>query len=222
MAVETGQISHLNTRLESKTLPIFLRNVELQDASAMASLLSDPRNASDPNIKPMAVSTAEAVITRMRESAAEPTVYRREDGHVLRGPGRVNLAVLLKAPEGEVMVGLGGYGGINTLERDGSKVRAGDVGVVIDAEYRGRGFATEALKLAMDWGVSTVEDGGPQFDLLTMTTLSENEAMVKLANEKLGLEGMGSERNSGFDDKLETYWELTPAEWKKVQKYHVI
>ncbi|KAH7145716.1 GNAT domain-containing protein [Dactylonectria estremocensis] len=214
MASEVRKVSHIGTLLESQTLSISLRNLQLDDAPAFARLLSDPRNSSDPHIKPMDVSTAESVIARMRKSASEPTTYDAS-GRVLTGPGRVNLVVVLKSedqPEGTV-IGLGGYGAIKELERDGQKLRAGDVGVLIDADYRGKGYATEALKLAMDWGFAGVGEGGLQLDRITITTLDDNEPVIKLVSDKLGLDGKSVEREAEIEGKTELYWELKKGDW---------
>lgn len=214
MVAETQNVSHIDTLLESKTFSISLRNLELKDAPAFARLLSDPRNASDPNIKPMEVSTAQGAITRMRESASEPTVYDAH-GKVITGPSRVNLAVVLGSedqPDGK-MIGLGGYGAIKELERNGEKLRAGDVGALIDAYYRGKGYATEAMKLAIGWGFAGVEQGGLQLDRITLTTLNDNEPMIRLINDKLGLKGKGIEREAEIEGKIELYWELEKGDW---------
>ncbi|KAH6895551.1 GNAT domain-containing protein [Thelonectria olida] len=217
MASETPQkVYHLNTLLESEELPIFLRNVQPDDAAAFARLLSDPRAATDPAIKPMDVSTAQNVIARMLDSASEPTVFM-PDGKVLSGPGRVNTVVVLRSeqrPDGGV-IGLGGYGAIKVWERNGAKVRAGDVGAMIDVDSRGKGYATEAMKLAIDWGFASVQEGGLQLDLVTITTLDDNEPMIKLINDKLGLSVKGVEREAEMPGKTEIYWELQKSDWIK-------
>ncbi|KAH7017495.1 GNAT domain-containing protein [Ilyonectria destructans] len=214
MVSGTQNGSHIDTLLESKTFAISLRNLELKDAPAFARLLSDPRNASDPNIKPMDVSTAQGAITRMRESASEPTVCDAH-GKVITGPSRVNLAVVLGSedqPDGK-MIGLGGYGAIKELERNGEKLRAGDVGALIGADYRGKGYATETMKLAMDWGFAGVGQGGLQLDRITITTLNDNEPMIRLINDKLGLKGKGIEREAETEGEIELYWELEKGDW---------
>lgn len=214
MVSGTQNVSHIDTLLESKTFAISLRNLELKDAPAFARLLSDPRNASDPNIKPMDVSTAQGAITRMRESASEPTVCDAH-GKVITGPSRVNLAVVLGSedqPDGK-MIGLGGYGAIKELERNGEKLRAGDVGALIGADYRGKGYATETMKLAMDWGFAGVGQGGLQLDRITLTTLNDNEPMIRLINDKLGLKGKGIEREAETEGEIELYWELEKGDW---------
>ncbi|KAK7418547.1 hypothetical protein QQX98_003892 [Neonectria punicea] len=216
MALDNKNLFHIDTLLESKNLPISLRNLEFKDAPDFARLLSDPRSASDPSIKPMELPTAQTVIARMRESASEPTVYNTS-GKVVAGPGRVNLAVVLASeghPDG-TLIGLGGFGAIKKLARNGDALRAGDVGALIDADYRGKGYATEAMKLAMDWGFASVAQGGLQLDLVTLTTLTDNEPVIKLVNDKLGLKGKGVTRASEMEGKTELYWELKKEDWIK-------
>lgn len=115
---------------------------------------------------------------------------------------------------GEVMIGLGGYGAIKDWERDGRKIRAGDVGVLLDPEHRGKGYAVEAMKLAIDWAFTPVSSGGPQLDLVTITTLKDNAVMLGIVNDKLGLKGRGVSRPAEFDTaKQEVYFEMKPEEW---------
>ncbi|KAK7423460.1 hypothetical protein QQZ08_009029 [Neonectria magnoliae] len=216
MVLDNKNLFHIDTLLESKNLPISLRNLEFKDAPDFARLLSDPRNASDPNIKPMEISTAQTVIARMRESASEPTVYT-SSGKVVAGPGRVNLGVVLASEEhlDGTLIGLGGFGAIKQLTRNGDALRAGDVGALIDADYRGKGYATEAMKLAMDWGFASVAQGGLQLDLVTLTTLTDNEPIIKLINDKLGLKGKSVKKEAETDGKTELYWELRKEDWIK-------
>lgn len=219
------EASHLHTRLESPTLPILLRTTEARDAPRFSAVLSDPSSASDPNAKPLDIPTAQNAITKQRESAAVPTVLNA-DGSVASGPGRVNMVVVLKgetAADGAgadgLVIGLGGYGAIKDWVRDGKNIRAGDVGALIEPAYRGRGYATEAFRLAIDWAFTPVSEGGPQLDLVTITTLDDNAAMVKLADEKLGLKSLGQRRGSpeeGGEGKFEMYYELTKMDWEEV------
>ncbi|KAJ2977548.1 hypothetical protein NQ176_g4311 [Zarea fungicola] len=119
---------------------------------------------------------------------------------------------------GEV-IGLGGYGAIKDWVRDGKSIRAGDVGAMIDPAHRGRGYATEAFRLAINWAFTSAREGGPQLDLVTITTGEGNGAMIRLADEKLGLKGKGTRRNSpeqGAEDTIELYYELTKEDWQTV------
>ncbi|KAF7535518.1 hypothetical protein G7054_g5292 [Neopestalotiopsis clavispora] len=238
----TKSYPHLPTHLASPTHPILLRTLEPEDNAAFAAILSDPRNtdmeqAEHRKAEPMELATATAAIARMRDSAAQPTVVEDggsstgKRGQVLSGPGRVNLAIVyLGGPEdtaegqelrrrGGLMIGLGGYGGINEQEVDGSgsgsapkriKRRLGDVGAMINPEYRGRGFATEAVRLAMEWGFRAAADGGLQFDAITATTLARNAAMVKVL-DRFGWQGRPQTASNG-DEELE--YEISWEQWE--------
>ncbi|KAI9171098.1 hypothetical protein HJFPF1_00578 [Paramyrothecium foliicola] len=222
MSTRLQEVSHLNTRIESSSLPIFLRTVRLQDAPSHAQLLSAPANATDPAARRIDPATSEKYITQQLESLKKPTVTSSDGGRVVSGPGRVNMVVCLKsdaaaAAHQGIVIGLGGFGAIKDLERDGRPVRAGDVGVMLDPAHRGRGYGIEAMRLAIDWAFTPAHLGGPQLDLVTITTLEENVAMVKLTEEKLNLSGKGVLRPAGHDtSKQERYYEVTPELWKHV------
>jgi RimJ/RimL family protein N-acetyltransferase len=208
----TKQFHHNNTVVTSDTHPIYLRNIQLEDAQNFIAVLG-----LEPGRKPMELETARNVITRQKESVAEPSVLSTADNVVLSGPTRVNLVLMLKknAAEGEgedTLIGLGGYGAIKTWERDGRKVRAGDAGVVVAEDQRGKGYAVEAMKMAIDWAFRPLEEGGLQLDIVTITTGSGNAPMIKLTDEKLGLKGKGIIRDGEFEDK-EVYYELTQDTW---------
>ncbi|KAJ6790170.1 hypothetical protein PWT90_08437 [Aphanocladium album] len=227
-STSTTEVSHLNTRLVSKTLPIVLRTTEVADAPRFSAILSDPSNEADPHASKLDVPAAAAIITRQRESAAVPTVLSSSDGgtHVVSGPSRVNMVVVYtggggeeEEEEEELVIGLGGYGAIKDWVRDGKPCRAGDVGAMIDPAYRGRGYAAEAIRLATDWAFAPASEGGLQLDLVTLTTLDSNVPMIKLADEKLKLKKLGVRRNStepGHEKDVEVYWELTKKDWEEI------
>ncbi|KAM3464821.1 hypothetical protein MY5147_007612 [Beauveria neobassiana] len=226
----TIEVSHLDTRLPSPTLPIVLRTIQPSDAARLAALLSDPGNASDPNAAPLSVTAASELIVRQRLSASVPTVVDTARGGggggavIISGPSRVNMVIELlpdTASSLPLVIGLGGYGAIKELVRDGKTIRAGDVGAMIDPEYRGKGYATEAMRLAIDWAFAeaTGGGGGLQLDLVTVTMLEDNVAMVKLAEDRLGLKGRGTRRacgEEGAEGKTEVYYELTKEDWQRM------
>lgn len=219
----TTEVSHLDTRLVSQTLPIVLRTIQPGDAARFAAILSDPANASDPHAKPLDAAAAAAIIAKQRQSAAAPTVLDAATGAVVGGPGRVNMVVelLLDGGQQRHVIGLGGYGAIKDRVRDDGRppLRAGDVGAMIDPAHRGKGYATEAIRLAVGWAFAPASEGGLQLDLVTITTEADNAAMVKLADEKLGLRGRGTRRPSpeeGGQGVTEVYYELTKKDWQKV------
>ncbi|KAM0669923.1 hypothetical protein MY8738_000021 [Beauveria namnaoensis] len=229
----TIEVSHLDTRLPSPTLPIVLRTIQPSDAARLAALLSDPGNASDPNAAPLSATTASELIARQRLSASVPTVVDTARGGagavIISGPSRVNMVIELlpdtasssSSSPPPLVIGLGGYGAIKELVRDGKTIRAGDVGAMIDPEYRGKGYATEAMRLGIDWAFAeaTGGGGGLQLDLVTVTTLEDNVAMVKLAEDRLGLRGRGTRRacgEEGAEGKTEVYYELTKEDWQRM------
>lgn len=215
--------SHIDTRLDSPTLPIALRIPQPSDGETFAALLTNPANGDNPNPngKVMDAAWGEAAIGRMRDAASQPTIVS-SDGRVESGPSKLNLVVVerLGPSEGrqqeDRVIGIGGYGAIKNWERDGLRVRAGDVGILLDGASRGKGYAVEAMRLAMDWGVTPVSDGGLQLDFVTITTLEDNQPMIRLVESKLGVgPGKGVLRPAEFDkDKQEMYFEIPAAQWK--------
>ncbi|KAK2018170.1 acyl-CoA N-acyltransferase [Colletotrichum eremochloae] len=216
--MSTKQASHLPTLLRSPTHPILLRTLEPRDAAAISAVLSDPENTKyDPHASAISPEVAVGVIGRMRESAAAPTVLDDASGRVVSGPGRVNLLlVYVEGGAGDegVGIGLAGFGGINEREGEGGgKVRVGDVGAMVSPAYRGRGFATEAIRLAVEWGFTRVEDGGPQFDRITATMSEANAPMVGLMERKFGWERVARPGKEGADG--EVTFEVGPENWRK-------
>lgn len=220
----TTEVSHLDTRLVSQTLPIVLRTIQPGDAARFAAILSDPANASDPHAKPLDATAAAAIIAKQRQSATAPTVLDAATGAVVGGPSRINMVVellLLDGGQRRHVIGLGGYGAIKDRVRDDGRppLRVGDVGAMIDPAHRGRGYATEAIRLAVGWAFAPASEGGLQLDLVTITTEADNAAMVKLADQKLGLRGRGALRASpeeGGQGVTEVYYELTKKDWQEV------
>ncbi|KAK5998595.1 hypothetical protein PT974_00976 [Cladobotryum mycophilum] len=218
MTSQTTQASHLNTLIQSPALPLSLRTIQPPDAPFFSAIL-----AQDPNERPIDLPLAGDIIARQRESANQPTVCG-PDGQVVSGPSRVNMVLVLKVdnePEG-LPIGLGGFGAIKDWERDGKKIRAGDVGVLIDPKYRGKGYAVEAMKMAINWAFSPVNAGGPQLDLITITTLEENTAMLNLV-KKLGIKGEGITRPVEHEEgKQEVYYEVKPEDWQEASAVGIL
>ncbi|KXH48564.1 acetyltransferase [Colletotrichum nymphaeae SA-01] len=217
------QASHLPTTLRSPTHPLLLRTLEDSDFAAVSAVLSDPENTKyDPHASAISPEVAKIVIARMRESASVPSVVD-EEGKVVSGPGRVNLLVVYvgdgtddgktsSEKEGTV-IGFGGYGGINEHEEDGRKIRVGDVGVMINAEFRGRGFAVETVRLAVEWGFRKVAEGGLQLERVSATMSERNVPMRGLIEKRFGWAGVvkpGKEEGGG-----EVFFEVTGETWRK-------
>ncbi|KAK1635122.1 GNAT domain-containing protein [Colletotrichum phormii] len=224
------QASHLPTTLRSSTHSILLRTLEPSDFAAVSAVLSDPENTKyDPHASAISPEVAKIVIARMRESAGVPSVVD-DGGRVASGPGRVNLVVVFVGDdddngngktsskgkgkeEGGTVIGFGGYGGINEHEEDGRKVRVGDVGVMINSAFRGRGFAAEAVRLAVEWGFKGVAEGGLQLERVSATMSERNAPMRGLVEGRFGWEGVvkpGEKEGDG-----EVFFEVTGETWRK-------
>ena len=218
----------LHTKLFSPTLPILIRNPEPTDAAALSRILSNPANIGlDKSANALSVSDAEVAISRMRESAAEAV------------PTRVNFVVELlsgtTAPksgeekdgeeEGDEngngngngnVIGLSGFGGIDVDPADGK--RFADVGAMIDPEYRGRGFALEAVRLSIDFAFGVLKVDG-----VTAHTLEANVAMVGLLDRKLGWKAEKKEEMAGADAgagvvEVECVYRMSESEWRLMRE----
>ncbi|KAH8178176.1 acetyltransferase (GNAT) domain-containing protein [Sarocladium implicatum] len=217
----TREFTHMNTVLTSPSHPIRLQNLHARDAAGFAHILAVDANDGKP---PRDLERARAGIEKLNTSASAPSILSTPTGARLSGPKNVNLFVVVprdgeSQSEGEAdyeVIGLGGFGAIKTFHRDGKEVSAGDAGIVLDPKYRGKGYAVEAMKLTVDWAFRSLKEGGLQLDLVTITTRSDNDAMIRLTNEKLGLKGRGVLRDGEFSDK-EWYWEVNAEDWQSLQ-----
>jgi RimJ/RimL family protein N-acetyltransferase len=206
---------------------LLLRNVEDNDAAIFSKLLSDPRNTSmDPHgPSTIDVELSKKIITRMRESAAVPTVLDGQ-GRAVSGPGRVNLVVVRMmsdeegAASGGEVIGISGFGDIKDLDNPAKdeegqkeKLRVGDVGVLLDTDSRGKGFAAEAIRLSVEWGFAKAQDGGLQLDKITLGTAIENAPMIGLIEKKFGWTGI-ERPNPMNTEKTEKFYEILPFDFK--------
>ncbi|KAJ3550164.1 hypothetical protein NM208_g122 [Fusarium decemcellulare] len=208
---EDLQFSHLTVSLSSSILPISLRAPRSDEGAVYAALLA---NGFPDSAQTFDTAWGDAAVIRHREAAAVPTIVSTTSGAVISGPARVNLVIVEHGDE-EKVVGLGGFGSIKTWQREGKIVRAGDAGVLLDNEAQGKGYGREAMVLAMDWAAAPASEGGLQLDMITITTLADNEPMIGLVQKKLGLEGKGLLRPAEFDkEKLEIYYEITAEDWR--------
>ncbi|UQC76053.1 acetyltransferase [Colletotrichum lupini] len=223
------QASHLPTTLRSPTHPLLLRTLEESDFAAVSAVLSDPENTKyDPHASAISPEVAKIVIARMRESASVPSVVDEASGKVVSGPGRVNLVIVHvgdgsgdtessggKEERGEegTVIGFGGYGGINEQEEDGRRIRVGDVGVMINPGYRGRGFAAEAVRLAVEWGFRRVAEGGLQLERVSATMSERNVPMRGLVEKRFGWAGVVKPGKGEGDG--EVFFEVTGETWRR-------
>lgn len=189
-----------DTILYSPTHPIVLRNPKPSDASVLSRILSNPENIkNDPMCSPTGFSEEQSskFIARSLESASKEI------------PTSVSLVLVLlpsisSSEEGEV-IGLGGFGGID--EEDGK--RFGDVGIMVEPEFRGRGYALEALRLSIEFALEKLGVDG-----VSAATLEMNEPMVTLLERKMGW--AGERRDSKWG--VECLYKMYPADWEAMKR----
>lgn len=204
--------THQSTHIASSGLPaLAVRWVTVNDGAVFANLVSSADDNTDPS-KVLNEEWGHGAVARMNDHAVHNPTVTDPRGRVTSGPAKANLLVV----ENNEPIGISGFGCIKSLEREGKDLRAGDAGIVLKQEKRGCGYATEALKLTLDFGVRSVAEGGLQLDLLTITTLEDNDAMIRVI-ERLGFErGKAVLRPAEFDkDRQELYFEITAEDWKK-------
>lgn len=147
-----------NVILKSKISPIILRNTQIDDAKELFNILTDIRNTEyDPHIKYM--------IIRMSTSTT------------LDNPNSFNFVIINKSIN--KLIGISGFGHIDIDNK------IGDVGVIIDFEFRVKGYATEDIKISINYGFNTM--------------LEKNIPMRYLLDKKLKLNGI--KRESDFGDE---------------------
>lgn len=204
--------THQSTHIPSSTFPnLAVRFIGPRDGAPFADIISIP-GASVPDNTVIDEEWGHGAVRRIDDHAVQNPTVTDEHGQVVRGPGKASLFIV----EGIEPIGIAGFGCIQTWEKDGKSVRAGDAGVVLRVDKRGKGYATEGMKLTLDFGAAPVSEGGLQLDILTVTTLEDNKAMLKVI-ERLGF---GAERAvlrpAEFGkDKQEWYFEIPAAEWKE-------
>jgi RimJ/RimL family protein N-acetyltransferase len=180
----------LHIELKTAKLPILLRVPDECDAEALLHILSNPRNTEfDPHAGSSNLELAKisSMIARMRTSAAMVI------------PDRVNL-VVVDTSEAQKVIGLGGFGHIGT--EDGKRI--GDVGIMLDPQARGKGYALEAMKLSIDYAFNVL-----RLDMVTATMLEKNLPMRTLLDKKLGL--VGTRRDGEFGSEF--IYSISHEDW---------
>ena len=72
--------------------------------------------------------------------------------------------------------------------------KIGDVGVIINFNFRGKGYATEAIKMSINYGFNNLK-----LNEVTATMLEKNIPMRNLLDKRLKLKGI--KRKSKFGDE---------------------
>lgn len=131
----------------------------------------------------------------MRESAIAPV------------PTRVNLVIVLlprsNSTEEREVIGLSGFGDIDEVDGE----RYADVGVIVNEEYRGNGYAVESMRLSIEFAFRELKVDG-----VSCQTLEKNVAMVGLIEKRFGWKGVRREGKYGVEVKFVVKregWEAT-------------
>jgi RimJ/RimL family protein N-acetyltransferase len=101
--------------------------------------------------------------------------------------------------------GLGWIGAVDA-ERPHDPARRGAAGVILEPFARGRGYAFESLRMAIDYGLRVLG----MVDI-RLGTKSENEAMRGLMENKFGIKAEVRETKDQFGNDL--FWKFDREDW---------
>ena len=117
--------------------------------------------------------------------AGDARTRREEDTQRMEEGTGCNFEIMMEKEEEEeedgaglVYIGLVGYRRIYVGE--GGEGRVGEIGIVIDKAFWGRGLGKEAMEGAMKHGLESVEKGGLGLDVISGSTKEVNIPMIAL------------------------------------------
>ena len=157
--------------LKSKKLPLELHTPVLSETFPLLQLFTIEKNIEhDRSVQ--ALNTKEAVERFILDSLkfSHPPIPEVAD--------KLNLVVLA----GGQIVGMSGLGRITT---DVFGKRTGDVGIMIDPSFRGKGYAEESLRISFDYALRVLG-----IDQVTIACTAANLAVQGLLERKFGLEAV--------------------------------
>ena len=148
--------THASVSIRSETLPLELRTVTSNDASALLRIFSDKENIKhDPSAAGLNTLPAIERVIALWTNLTVPLT-------------RLNLEV----------VGLSGMGHIHAQD-DGKRI--GDAGVMINPDARGKGYACDSLRITIDYALRVLK-----LDEVTVQMREANVEMRGLMNKKFG------------------------------------
>lgn len=189
---QTDLYSDINPHfsVKSTTLPLELRNPTVNDASALLRHFTDQRNVQhDSSVAGLDTPPAIETLIKQWNTFTDPL-------------DRVNAVAVI---DGKT-VGSGGIGWIGS-KPDGTRV--GDAGIMLDTEVRGKGYAYEALRITIDYGLRVLG-----LDEVHLATRDVNIPMRGLMDKKLGFEGKRIQDTRFGNDWL---WEIGKEQWLACQ-----
>ncbi|CAG8972218.1 hypothetical protein HYALB_00010997 [Hymenoscyphus albidus] len=172
--------------IRSLKKPLKLRKVASDDAEALLKHSSDQRNVQyDGSVigldNPEAISSLLAQWSTFTEPLA-----------------RFNAVVVTDNK-------ISGTGGIGWIGTNSEGVRVGAAGIMLNSEERGKGYAYEALKITIDFGLRELA-----LDEIHLATWDANIPMRGLMDKKFGFMGRRIEKDR-FGNEWE--WRIRKTEW---------
>jgi RimJ/RimL family protein N-acetyltransferase len=175
--------------LGSSNLPLTLRILLPDNVPILAKLLSNPANTQDD-------------LSVYRKSQAELEDMISEWLIFSEPLQRINFLVLAS----DVPIGISGLGWVGFhKDDDESAGRAGAAGVMLDPEARGKGYAYEAMRMSIDYGLR--ELGLVE---VRIGTTSSNVAMRGLMEKKFGMLAEVREPDRFGNDLM---WRIGRDQW---------
>lgn len=121
----------------------------------------------------------------------------------------LNFVVVLQDGEGEKAIGIAGLGYIgNAFEKGYSEDKSkqyGVAGVIMNPDVRRLGYAYEALKISIDYGIRYLD-----MAQVTLGTSSKNVPMRRLMEEKFKIPAEVEEEDRFGNDLV---WKIGREEW---------
>lgn len=159
------------------------------DAEALLRIFTDARNIQyDKSCA--GLDNSEAIANLIRQW--------RDIGHPL---SRANVVVIVD----DKTVGTGGLGWIGKRRSDGKMI--GDAGIMLDSDFRGRGYACEALSMIVDHGFRFLGT-----DEVHISCVDANTAFKEFMNSKFGFKA------KRIEDKMfgnEWIWTVRRDMWEQ-------
>lgn len=206
---------------------IILRRALPADAPQLAKILNNPlNNKHDPA----------ANSSKLSDAAMESAIKRWQPTYSSPLPSRYNLVILSTIPSKRPstplpIIGITGFGNIDTFDVDEAAAkgvteessvwdeekgklvkRVADVGVMIEPEWRGRGYGKECVEICTRFAFERL---GVQE--VTATMLKENVEMRGLM-DGLGWEGVEKDVVSGGKPAVEWQYRMGKKRWKERMK----
>jgi RimJ/RimL family protein N-acetyltransferase len=172
----------------SSRFPLELRSPTPSDAPALSRILSDKRNSeSDRSLDNLDQDSINKLVDQW-------TSFPESD--------RLERAQYLVFVENKPC----GFGGVSHITVGSNKRKVADVGIVLDFEVRGKGYAQEALKMIIDHALRVLN-----LDEILITTTKANAPMWGLMDKKFGY--IATRREGLFRHGNDTQWSIKKENW---------